>query len=420
MASINLIDKYRSFSSLWISSDGEQLRANAHHYYKEDQLVAVLKEYPRIKSVYLLGGLPYRIPATGKTAEALLGLTELEELDLLNTTLEDASFLRDAKKLRHLGTSNYITGTEKVRQLKSLSFNSNSFPRHDNLSDLSVLTPLRKLEHLRIRGIHDADGHHESSHICDVTSLKHLPKLQTLDVDFGGDIGGFSELIQIKSLTLYFSLYGNPDISPLGSLTQLEKLVMYPNADFSWLCRDVLDIAPLAGLVNISDFRIKNRASNVKNFAAVTNMTRLQRLECQGLHIRTLKPLEKLIGLEELNVADNAAIRDIRPLRNLAKLRKLHIGGTKITDIGPLSGLRNLTWLCLNGMIADLSPLASMTSLRELYLDGYNSKTFSDLKIGANDAEIDLTPLSDLRLDVLDANRCRVKSDKEIAYISRR
>jgi internalin A len=420
MASINLKDKYQGFFSLWISSDGARLNANAHEYYKEDQLIAVFKDYPHLKSVYFQGSVYTPTSFSGKITDALLELTELEKLVLLYTSLEDISFLRNAKKLRHLGTSDYINGTEKVRQLKSLSFYSNSYPRYESGFDLSVLTPLRKLEHIRIPSFIDGDMQHASSRIYDVTPLKHLPKLQTLDVDFGGDIGCFSELTQIKSLVLHFSLYGNPDISPLGSLTQLEKLVLFPN-DYHWYgCRDVVDIAPLSCLVNVSDFRIKSRASNVKNFAAVANMTRLQRLECQDLRIRTLKPLEKLTGLEELNVADNASIRDIRPLRNLAKLRKLHLGGTKVTDISPLSGLRNLTWICLNGLIADLSPLASMTSLRELYLDGYNSHTSQGFFNDVSDTEIDLTPLSELRLDVLDTGYCRVKSDKDIVYTSRR
>ncbi len=76
-------------------------------------------------------------------------------------------------------------------------------------------------------------------------------------------------------------------------------------------------------------------------------------------------------------------MEDIGPLERSTGLRRLYLSWTRISDLAPLAGLRNLAALELDGCksVSDLSPLASVTSLRSLNL--------RDVAPG-----IDLTPLA--------------------------
>ena len=77
-------------------------------------------------------------------------------------------------------------------------------------------------------------------------------------------------------------------------------------------------------------------------------------------------------------------------LQAMIKDGTLYLGGNKIVDLSPLSGMTNLTWLYLGGnQISDLNPLAGLTNLTTLDLAG---NQISDAAVDALRAAIpDLT-----------------------------
>ena len=96
-------------------------------------------------------------------------------------------------------------------------------------------------------------------------------------------------------------------------------------------------------------------------------------LDVEGLvnsnQISDLSPLGGLIQLTYLSLSGNA-ISDITPLAGLTELRSLYLDQNLILAITPLAGLTELRHLSLSGnAISVITPLVGLTELRSLYLD---------------------------------------------------
>jgi len=77
-------------------------------------------------------------------------------------------------------------------------------------------------------------------------------------------------------------------------------------------------------------------------------------------------------------------ITDLSPLSELKNLKALRISDTQVSDLSPLSNMQNLQEIWIErSPVSDLSPLAGMPSLRELHIE-----SVSTLK--------DITPLSEI------------------------
>jgi Leucine-rich repeat (LRR) protein len=95
-------------------------------------------------------------------------------------------------------------------------------------------------------------------------------------------------------------------------------------------------------------------------------------LELWYKNISDLNPLSGLTNLTWLDLEDNN-IADTTPLSGLTNLTWLDLGLNNITDLTPLAGLTNLTILHLWGNnISDLTPLTGLTNLDWLNLN-YNN-----------------------------------------------
>ncbi|WOO91909.1 leucine-rich repeat domain-containing protein (plasmid) [Mollicutes bacterium LVI A0078] len=80
----------------------------------------------------------------------------------------------------------------------------------------------------------------------------------------------------------------------------------------------------------------------------------------------------------------NNSISDITPLSGLTNLTYLYLY-TSISDITPLSGLTNLTDLYLgNNSISDITPLSGLTNLTDLDL-GTQTINLEDITVNNND-----------------------------------
>ncbi|MFR5601106.1 MAG: protein kinase domain-containing protein [Lachnospiraceae bacterium] len=96
-------------------------------------------------------------------------------------------------------------------------------------------------------------------------------------------------------------------------------------------------------------------------------------LEGMGLDDSEIQDLKYMINLTYLNLRGND-ITDLSPLSDLKQLRRLALpeGPSEISDLSPLSGMTQMENLDLpvNCPISDLSPLSGMTKLKELRFTG--------------------------------------------------
>jgi len=125
-----------------------------------------------------------------------------------------------------------------------------------------------------------------------------------------------------------------------------------------------------------------------------TLVSELLILKCDNRGITSLKGLEHLIELTELELYGNA-ISDVSPLVSLVKLEKLDLGqyvsraytvlpveyqGNIISDVSHLKYLVNLTYLSLAGnQILDINPLTELLILESLILDDNRIRDISPL-----------------------------------------
>ena len=120
--------------------------------------------------------------------------------------------------------------------------------------------------------------------------------------------------------------------------------------------------------------------------------------------ISDISPLSGLINLTYLYMLENQ-ISNITALSGLINLVDLTLGNNLISDISPISGHTNLTWLSLgSNQISDISPLSGLTNLTYLYLAVNQISDISalsglvnlrDLALGYNRIS-DISPLSGL------------------------
>ena len=79
------------------------------------------------------------------------------------------------------------------------------------------------------------------------------------------------------------------------------------------------------------------------------------------------------LDLRYKNIPFDPYISDLTPLAGLTNLTWLYLDYNNISDLAPLAGLTNLTRLYLmDNNISDITPLAGLTNLEFLHLDGNN------------------------------------------------
>lgn len=193
------------------------------------------------------------------------------------------------------------------------------------IDDLSIFGPLQNLRHLWF--FPGSDGYGDWSYsptVKDVSPLRDLPLLDSLEIGFGGDtFDSFAELKQIHSLELCVTA-NHADLEAVGKLVQLEKLRLSVGSQWSYPRID--SIAQLEGLRHLKSLNVSH--IGLKSLAPVKKMTALQYLYCSNNHIRSIKPLEMLSELRELDVSYNKSLRDVSVLKKLTNLIQINLEGT--------------------------------------------------------------------------------------------
>ena len=181
------------------------------------------------------------------------------------------------------------------------------------------------------------------------------------------------------------------DLGPLGSCTNLRKLVLNPMdscavADISPLTRcprltelalvglqRLEDLSPLAQLISLRVLKVSHCYKSLSDITALGRLVALEDLELIKLFSLTdIEPLANCAALSCLSLAVCYALEHVRPLAALPRLRGLNLAGCwRVKDVSPLARCPSLESLNLSqsGARGDLSGLVNAcASLRQLNL----------------------------------------------------
>ncbi len=310
----------------------------------------------------------------------LTGLTQLRTLELWRNRIRDVRPLTQLTQLRALiighNQISDVSSLPRLTQLEVLALNNNQ------ISNIRPLARLTRLTHLFL----------EVNQISDVSPLSGLTRLRELWLNQNNirDVSPLAKLVNLEKLLLA----GNPiaDTSPLASLTKLVEVdvkitiptpkpvskVVIPDPNLAAAVRAALGLGPNTSITKQVMQRLTTLDADdfeVKDLTGLEHATRLESFSAFNHRIGDLRPLENLANLRRLDLMGAGQISDLRPLENLTNLRSLDLSGsTQISDFTPLAKLLNLTSLTLfstNIDNRDLTSIAMLTNLTSLGL-GFN------------------------------------------------
>ena len=215
------------------------------------------------------------------------------------------------------------------------------------VADMATLTELDASN----RDISDVTGLEAATHVIILNLGAKFNGYQSVNSNSISDLSPLAGLINLTDLRLRKNSVS--DISALAGLTNLEILDLGTNS--------ISDISPLAGLTNLTTLVL--RRNSISDISPVAGLTDLTWLDLGDNPISDIASLAGLTQLTHLGLWDNA-ISDITPLAGLTQLTHLWLNNNAISDITPLAGLTQLTELNLiNNSISDLAPLVANTGL---------------------------------------------------------
>jgi internalin A len=315
-------------------------------------------------------------------------LTSLVYLNLHNNNVADLSPLAGLIELRllELGGNNIsdLSPLAGLSGLRRITLNGNS------ITDIS---PLEGLSELELVSLYD-------NNIADISPLAGLKKLIHLDLSPHPalDMDLYLAIAEMIILTNNGSI--SPDVVSQCVLNEIARkrhgifepcrprnlpceccVMCYNCPECLHLCRDC-DVTPCMG--RCIDYVVFSRfvgvitnemlAEMIADGTIPKNVTELH-LPCVG--ITDITPLTQLKDLRHLNLSgyrhsfSTNQITDLTPLAELTGLVTLSLAENGISDISPLAGLTNLEMLILTkNRITDITPLAGLTNLKVLQLWG--------------------------------------------------
>ena len=319
----------------------------------------------------------------------LSGLTSLEKLSLpLPSKIRDLSPLSGLTNMKEFSISGDWRENPPVNEIKdfsplaSLSQMENLVLVVTDLEDLSFLSGMTGLTRLKLSG---------TVLTADLTALKGLTHLKELNLD----------------------TYGLQSLSGLEGMADLEMLEIADDAGSTFV-RDLSSLKDMTNL-RVLRFRISGYSSYNTDLASLSGLTNLEELIVpggDGTVELDLTPLANLKHLRILNTGCNAV--DLGPLSGLKELTQLDLenggfgptsGNVEYTSLAPLAGLENLTSLTIrNSHVSDLTPLSGLKNLRSLTIHNAGSITdltplsalpeLTDLSISATRQQLDTSSLT--------------------------
>lgn len=265
--------------------------------------------------------------------------------DLMSDLLWSITSLTLPDTVKDLSDLSRLTG------LRSLTIN--------NISglDFSVLSQLASLQELNLSGCTISSNALEA-----IGSLVELEKL-VLDSCALTDISGFSQLLKLKEICL--SNNSLSDVGILSLMTQLESVDLSNNP--------LTSIAALSACEKLKYVDVSG--CSVTSLGSLSNKPQLETLIASNNQIRSIGELDSCETLSILEV-DSNLVEDISVLTQLPALTRFQADHNNISVIPDFDEKNSLLiYFSANyNQIADVSGLANIDSLNYLNID-YNKVT---------------------------------------------
>ena len=106
---------------------------------------------------------------------------------------------------------------------------------------------------------------------------------------------------------------------------------------------------------------------SLQNLSGIEYCRNLSELHLSLKCIKDISPLANLVKLKKLTLDQNNAIQDISPLSHLTQLEQLDLFVNNISDVSPLAGLTNLKYLDISANpVTNISVLENLTSMEQI------------------------------------------------------
>ena len=333
------------------------------------------EDYEKFKSFNSVNTLSFTF-----AADNLEGLSKLP--DNIKKTVTELN-IYDYGNSYYLDDIEGISGFTAVKKLTMSSM-------HGLPENLSALKNLPNLEHF------ESSSEYKGINLLAFSESPHL-KVLKMRAPYLEDLNGIENLTEMENLELDGdNSAGIHDLQPLSGMTHLKTLYLPENADTT-----PVDISSLTGLTELTDLIIDPHVSNLDplrdkdqlrtlilgKYAHRYNMDEDVMDDCY----RSIEPVGSLTSLEELVINMPGSLTDITPLGNLKKLVKLELYWPRsktysLTDISPIGNLTELRELQISSSgdatIKDLRPLQNCTKLKKVIIYGVSKSADSSfLKI---------------------------------------
>lgn len=251
-----------------------------------------------------------------------------DQMDGNLATLEQLKPYRNLEKLTVTGHDLVsLQGIEHLPLLKSLDISHNNLLNLEGLQHLGRLVSL-DVSYNEVAEIRPLAGLNALEYlnlgynlIADLQCLRSMISLRALNLSGNTEVTDVAPIVELSQLgILSIKRLRLPDLSPLGHLGVLRKLIL--------TVEDARELAPLRVLDKLTEVQIRFSATeSLDGFPALAHLEDLSVAHCPNL--RRADALVALQGLKRLSLAHNA-LEDAAFLKDMPYLEQLDLTGNPV------------------------------------------------------------------------------------------
>jgi Leucine-rich repeat (LRR) protein len=177
---------------------------------------------------------------------------------------------------------------------------------------------------------------------------------------------------------------------------QLDRIVKITHIDCSFN-EEIEDLKPLSKLIFLEEIRCND--SKIISLEGIESLQNLKVLDCSNNdNINSLAPLSEIVSLEELNCG-NTMVKNLTPLKKLVNLRVLDVHYSTVNKLVVISDLKSL-------QVLDVSQNQPL-----FYLDGVEGLV-NLAELNCSETRVsDLSPVQNLKyLEILNLSNTSVET----------